>query len=269
MSRLAALSLFGCLLALTPGVAQDKKERPAGPRPVGSERAVYTVQNADTLTLAELVSRQFKGEAEVSAAPTGAGGVILVRGSAASIAEVVKLLEKLDRKPRSIEVEITLAEVPAKDWKEGETKLEEVAKAASVQKIKLTAVEGHPITSTTGGSKPMVTSEAGFKGGIQRSVQYMSVGTTVKISARVGADDAVAVDLDLKDSRVKQSDGADGVGAAALENATLSTRLVVPAGKSVVAQAVRTEGKAGATVAVVVVTARVVGAGAPVKRTQR
>ena len=222
-----------------------------------------------------MLERHFKGEADVVAAPAGSGNAILISGAAGTVPEVVKLLEQLDRKPRAIEVEITIAEVPVK--KDGpepspaDLLKDAVGKAG--QRIKLTAVEGQPVTSTTGGSKPyvsgttMVGGGGGFgKGGgappvAQKSFSYQNVGTTVKMTARVVADDSVVVDLNVQDSKVRLPDAGDEALAAAMENNTLTTKLSVPAGKAVIAQTIRTEGKGGTTVTVVIVTARVVDDG--------
>jgi type II secretory pathway component GspD/PulD (secretin) len=255
MTRLAALSLFAGLLALTPGVAQDKKETPTSPAATKPQRTLYLVKHADAVALAEVIGRHFKGEVEVSPAPAGTARAILISGPPASVPEVVKLLELLDRKPQTIEVEVMLAEVPAADWKDGRAGPEDLIKSGTVQRIKLTATEGQPITSSTGGSKPVTTGEAiNPKGFGQRSVTYMPTGTTLKLTARAGAGGAVAVDLDLKDSRVK----TEGPAAPSTETVSLTTRLTVPAGKPVAAKAVRNESKDGATVSVVVVTAKVV-----------
>jgi type II secretory pathway component GspD/PulD (secretin) len=266
MKRLAALALLAGILALNSGTAQDKKSARPDPTPPKPQRTHYVVRNADPVILAEVVNRHFKGEADVIAAPAGSGNAVLISGSPATLPEVVTLLEQLDRKPRTVEVEITIAEVPAKDAQD--VKPEDV-KAG--QRIKLAAVEGQPVSTQTGGNKPYVSGTAlagGFgKGGAaQKSISYQPVGTTVKLTARVGSDDAISLDLSVQDSRVRAPDAGDEAGAPTFENATLTTKLSIPAGKSVVAQTVRTEGKAGPTVSVVIVTARVVASAVPVAK---
>jgi hypothetical protein len=147
--------------------------------------------------------------------------------------------------------------------------VDRIVKEGKGQRIKLTAVEGQPVSTTTGGNKPIATSSTVAGGGrfgkdgggapfAQRSISYHAVGTTVKMTARIGSDDAIALDLNVQDSRVRPPDAGDEAGAPSMDNSTLTTKLSVAAGKSVVAQTVRTEGKSGATVAVVIVTARVV-----------
>lgn len=279
MSRLAALTLLCGLLLLNTGTSQEPRGNPwapdrnqdRAPAPK-AQRAVYAVKSADPAVLADVIGKHFKGEATLLAVPAGSGNAVLVSGAPGTVPEVLKLLELLDRKPRTVEIEVTIAEVPVKDWKESEPKPDELAKWG--QRIKLTAAEGQPVSTQMGGSKPLVTSFGGGGGGFggpggaggpggvrggQKSVTYHSVGTTVKTAARVAADDTVAVELSVEGSRIRATDANDEATPPGMETGTLTTKVSVPAGKSVVAQAVRTEGKGGATMAVVVVTARLVG----------
>lgn len=272
-TRLTVLALLGGLLLVhAGGYAQDKTT-------LKPHRTLYIVRNGDAVALAEVLNKHFKGQAEVLAAPVGSGNALLISGSVAIVTEdVVKLLGELDRKPKMIEVEVILAEIPAKKA-EGKdaveidfsgpdvlTKLDARSKAGqlgSMQRIKLTAVEGQSVAATTGGNKPVTSGRAAaggaFGGGgpVQRGVSYQAVGTTVRMTARIGAGDVVAVELDLKDSQVKPPEAGDEVGAPSFENSNLTTKLSVPPGKAVVAQATRTEAKAGRTATFVIVTARI------------
>jgi hypothetical protein len=279
VKRLAALTLLCGILALNPSAAQDRKSTPPDPTPPKPLRTSYAVRNADPVILAEVVGAHFKGDATLIAAPPGSGNAVLVSGPPATVPEVVKLLEQLDRKPRTVEVVVTIAEVPApKDGKDltpaDLAAAETLVKDGKGQRIKLTSVEGQPVTTQTGGNKPyagsstIVGGERGFgKGGdgrpfAQKSISYHAVGTTVKMTPRIGSDDSVSLDLSVQESKVRPAEEEGGVPS--FDNNTLTTRLSVPAGKSVVAQSVRAEGKAGPTVSVVIVTARVVESGTPV-----
>ena len=228
MTRFALLALLGGAIALSDGTAQDtKKADPDLSRPK-SQRAHYVVKNGDPNLLAQVVGRHFHGEATVLSAPEGSGNAILVSGTPAAVPEILKLLEQLDRRPRTIEVEVIITDVA----KESEIKPEELKGG---QRIRLTAVEGRPITSTTGGNKPVVTG-GGPKGGGPKgggpwggnSVNYVNTGTTLKMIARAGTDDAIAVELDLTDSSLRPAPAGDEAGAPALESATLTTHLSVP-----------------------------------------
>ncbi|HSQ54588.1 MAG TPA: hypothetical protein VLM40_02500 [Gemmata sp.] len=278
MTRLITLTLLAGILAFTNVTAQIVPSAVPGASPAAQprpQRTEYMVKNADPKMLAEIVGKHYKGDADLLAVTSGGSNAILISGTPAAVPDVLKLLEKLDRKPRNVEVEVYLVEVPApKDGKEVEltdvlSKLDALTKSGSGQRIKLTAMEGQPVTSTTGGNKPVTTSTTvaggGFGGGgfggrgggggpVQRSIMYQPVGTTVKLTARVGNEDVVSVDLDLKDSKIHQPAAGDEAAAPGFDSATLSTRFNIPAGKPVVAQTVRS----GGNVAVVVVSAKVV-----------
>ena len=223
MKRLAALSLLAGILALNSGSAQDRKVAPAAPESQKIERASYAVRNGDPMILAEVVGMHFRGEATLIATPAGSGSTVLVSGSPAALPEVLKLLEQLDRKPRTVEVEIVIVDVSVgKDGKEpalDAAVAESLVKDGKGQRIKLTSVEGQPVTTQTGGNKPYVSGSAVFGGGggrggagapgfgggggapvATKSINYQAVGTTVKLTPRVGADNAVALELSLTES---------------------------------------------------------------------
>ena len=269
MTRLTLLTLVYCFLSHT-GIAQDKKTiqlkkaSPGGSGVTRVHRTHYVAQNADPVILAEVVGKHFEGEAKLIPAPAS-GNAILVSGRPEVVADVVKLLEQMDRPARTVEVEIIFVDVPApKEGKEEDlggdllARIETLAKDGSSQRIKLTVVEGQPVTTTTGGDKPIV-SRSGPEGkgfGRSSSINYRPLGTTVRLSARVKSYDTVLLDLSLDDSQVRLADPADE--PPSFDKSSLSTTVSVPARKAVLAQAIRTQGKTGVTTSAVIVTARVV-----------
>jgi hypothetical protein len=292
-ARLMALTLLGCLLALHSGVAQDVKPdkgQPPGPADDTTppqRRTVHPLRHADPNAVAQVIARHFKGQVEVSPLDNG----LFLSASPTVTDEVTRLLEQIDRKPRSVRVEVILADVTLRkgpDGKDAEVdltgdvagKLEAMAKTgqATVQRVKLAAVEGQPVTSTTGGNRPVVTAAAiaggpgggfGGKGGgavMQRSVSYHSVGTTVKLTARVGAEGVVAVDLNVQESKVRPPEAGEEAAAPSMDNTTLATHVNVPAGRAVVAQSVRSDGKTGTTLSLVLVVAQAVDDGATMSK---
>jgi len=213
--------------------------------------------------------------------------------------EMTKLLARLDRKPQSVEVEVALVDVrKGADGKEPDisdaAKIDALVKAgqATVQRIRVTAIEGRPVSSNTSGDKPYTAAmtvagglagggrggrggagdagPGGFGGGgpvMQRSINYRTVGASVKLTARVGAEDAVALSLNVQETKIRHPEGGEEAnsvgGAPSFELGTLATHLTVPAGKAVTAQAVRTDGKSGGSVSLVIVTARVIDSRKP------
>ncbi len=266
MKKLSAMTLFCCALILNFSNAQDPKSAPTDATPRKLHRTHYAARNSDAVVLAEVVGAHFKGDATLIATPAGSGNSVLVSGSPEVVTEVVKLLEQLDKKPRSIEVEISIAEVTApKDGKELSpadiAKAKSLAKEGAGQRIMLTAIEGQQANTKIGENKPFVSSSGvagggfGGKGVVQKSVNYQPVGLTVKMTPRIVSENVVSLELSVQESKIKPVEEG---GPPSFVNNSLTTKLNVPAGESVVVQTVRADGMSGATVAVVVVTARVV-----------
>lgn len=263
--RLTAVLLIGAAAAAAAVYAQDKP--PAAGTPAadaaGLERAVYPVRVADPAALAEVIGKHFAGEVEASAVPAG----LVLSGPPAAVAQAAKLLAQIDRRPRGVELEVTLvdavgagADLPPGPVDRG--RADELVKAGgSVQRVRLAAADGQPVSTQSGGDKPYTTDvgRAGPKGPVQRAINYRPTGTTIKAVPRVGADGAVTIDLSIQDSSVRPPPAADEAGAPAFETTSLSTVLTVLPGQAVVAQATRREAKDGRAVTLVIVAAKVVG----------
>ena len=279
-NRLAALALLGGLIALPCGTRAQQ--------PTAKQRALFTLKHADAGTLADAIKGHFKNEAVITPLPLGSGNGLLVSGSAAAVAEVEKLVAQLDKSPQTLTVEVVIAEIvmktadgkeltvadftgPVADVMAKLDALPAASRIGTVQRLKLTAMEGQPVAVTSGGSKPMTTSAAvrgggpggGFGGqpgaalAQQRSITYHSVGTTVRVTGRTAGDDAIVVDLDVKDTRIKPGEAiAAGDEPASIDTASLTTKVSVKANRAVAAQALRTDGRTGSTLSLVIVTAR-------------
>jgi hypothetical protein len=280
--RIAVVVLAGGLLALTGEVR--------GQEPPPKHRNLFNLKHADAGTIADVLKAHFKNEAVITPLPLGSGNGILVSGPQAVLDEVQKLVGVLDRTPKTVAVEVVIAEILPKtaDGKEltaadftGPTadvmaKLDALPaghRVGTVQRLKLSAVEGQPVATTTGGSKPVTTASSvarpdrgGFGGGgapggggaafTQKSISYHSVGTTIRVTGRTAGDDTIVVDLDVKDTRLKPTEGAAAEDPPSIDTATLATKVSVTANRAVAAQALRTDGKAGPTLSLVIVTAR-------------
>lgn len=178
---------------------------------------------------------------------------------------------------RAVTVEVLLADVrfkkdgPAADLS-GPDALDGLAKAGhavETQRLTVTSLDGGPVAVKAGASRPIVeaTTVAGGRGLAQQSVNYRDTGTSVAYTARVAADGSVTLELSVEGSGVRAPDAASGgatgaaagaVGAATFETLRFSARLRCPDGRPVVAHASRSDGPAGRSAAMVVVTARVV-----------
>ncbi len=281
--RLVVLAFLGGLLAVlgTSTNAQQPETKPGFPSGFPGfqgkieppqVRKHYPLRHADPAATAKLLETHFGRTGVVS--PTSRG-VIVTSGSKAD--EVAQLIEEIDQPQRQVAVVVTLAEVASKDQladlkgtpDQVLARLDEMSKAGqvSLKRVTLTGTEGQPVSTTSGGDRPLVTSRTTLQGGfggkggppqpvVQRGVDYRPLATTVKMTARVQTGGAVAVDLSVKDTSSKP---AAEDGYPSVDTLDLATRVTVPPGKAVLAQAVEEKDKAARTT-VVVVTARVADA---------
>lgn len=277
---LSCAALAGVLALAVATSAQDA----SAPK---SQRLAFIVRHGDARKLAGVLGKHFKGDAEVQAAPNVTANCLLIRATPAVLAEAAKLLEKLDRAPRLVTVEIVVAEVApprkgeqaqaidtktlsgAADAVQGEIEaLRRRGAFGSVRRIELTAAEGQPTSTIIGATTPIVDRMNITATGImQRSISYRNTGTRAQAKVRVGAEGAVALDLDLEDSRLRVAPdapvvGKDDTGAAIrateIVMSRLKSRLTLRPGQSVLAEGVQTKASSGTAQTLVIVTARVI-----------
>lgn len=277
---LPCVALVGALALVATALAQDAPASKAG-------RLAYVVRHGNARELAGVLGKHFKGDAEVQTAPNVAANCLLIRATPAVLAEAVKLLEQLDRQPRLVAVKIVVAEValPRKGEEAKAINVKELTGPADevlskldalrrrgalgrMRTVRLTAVEGQLASTQSGEMKPIVDSMVITARGLpHRSISYRTVGMNVQVKGRVGAEGAVALDLDLQDARLNVAPdapvlGKDESGAAIrakeIVTSQLKTRLNVRPGQAVLAEGVQTKAPSGAAQTFVIVTARVV-----------
>jgi type II secretory pathway component GspD/PulD (secretin) len=269
-----------CLLVLSAGLCAATADEPA---PAKSKRLLYVVKHGQARPLAELLNKHFKGEIEVEAPE--ASNCLLIRTSPAALGDIVKLLGQIDRRPRTVAVEVMLAErAAAKEAKaelvakgltgpvaEVEARLKELQRKGEItglKRFRLTALEHQQASVMVGESKPFV---AGMTvtptGRVARTVFYRSLGTSLKLTLRVAPENKVMLDVDLQESQAIESE--DGIVVGKDENGklvrrpdftqdSLKTTLSIPSGHAVFGTGVTTE--KGRPRTLVIVSARIVDA---------
>lgn len=283
----ALVLLVGLSALLGGGHAQDA---PAAK----NKRTFYVVKHGDARELASVLGKHFKGDAEVQVLPDSAGNCLLVSAAPNVFEEVAKLLEQLDKRPQSVAVEVLIAEVtPRKDdggkpaqreinqiefaglGKDVRDKLEAMKKdgrVSNLKRIELTAVENQSAKVMIGEAKPITQGISNTRTGVAtRAISYRNTGTQAEVTASVGADKTVSLDLRIEDSRLHEADDAPVIGkdengatvrATEVVLSTLKTKLSIPSGQAVTAEGVKTDSKAGPAQLLVVVSARVLEPGA-------
>jgi type II secretory pathway component GspD/PulD (secretin) len=199
--------LLVCALLALSAVPAAAQERLAAER----KRGAYVVQYAAAKDLVGILAKHFKGAAEIQAGPEGTSNCLLINAPPAVFEEVLKTLEKLDRRPRSVAVEVFVVELAATtaddkekrpDEKDFSGTLDEVAQRldAMVKKgqvvrfkrIQLTTLEGQLGLLLQGERKPYPLGPGRFV--------YRDVGTQVQVTPQVTADKSVTLDLKVQDS---------------------------------------------------------------------
>jgi type II secretory pathway component GspD/PulD (secretin) len=268
------------VLALT-ALAAAAEERPAAE----AKRGAYVVKYAAAKDLAGILAKHFKGAAEIQAGPDGSN-CLLVNALPAVFDEVMKTLGQLDRRPQSVAVEVFIVELPAKkaddkatgiDDKELTGTIAQVAdrlddlrkkgQVSGVKRIRLTTVEGQQGMLLLGETKAYTTGTTVTATGIAtRSIRYRDLGTQIKVAPQVAADGSVTLDLNVQDSRARDSATAtvgkdekgNPVPATEFLLTTLTGKVNVASGKAALAKNAKVISKEGEGETLIVVGARVV-----------
>jgi type II secretory pathway component GspD/PulD (secretin) len=240
------------------------------------------------------LSKLFKGQAEVLADPPS--NCLLVSAPAEVFAEVVKLLEQLDRRPQLVAIDVLIAELagpkgeaaPAADKLLDEhaltgpmdqvlARLEALRQKGLVGGLKrmhLSAAENQTALSMTGEERSITTAVAAvpaFRPGgakaVTRNIDRRKLGTVVKVTPRVVAEQRILLDIEVEDSRahtpedgqvLAQDEDGKPVRATELVTVHVKTQLSLPSGQALAVRGVTTNAKSGQTQTLLIVGARLV-----------
>jgi type II secretory pathway component GspD/PulD (secretin) len=254
LQRLLISAVAG-LAAVTAAAAQ---ERPAEE----AKRGAYVVKYAAAKDLAGLLAKHFKGAAEIQAGPEGTSRCLLINAPPTVFDEVLKTLEQLDRRPQSVTVEVLVIELPAdKDKRPDEKQLsgtiddvtthlaamQKKGEVAGYKGVELLTLEGQPGMMMLGENKPFALGPG--------QITYRNVGTQIKVTPQVAADQTVTLDLSVQDSRGRPS--AAVKGSTEFIQSTLTGKISVASGKAVLAKGIKVTSKEGEGETLIVVSARV------------
>jgi type II secretory pathway component GspD/PulD (secretin) len=299
--------LSGLVLMLGVGLcalgAQDDRSKPSQTKPAvddsatsKNKRIVYLVRYGSAKDLAAALGKHFKNDAEVQAVTETGSNYLLISAAPAAFDDVVKTLELLDRAPRTISVEVWVAEVmvkkgedgkPAEGEKEIDEKdltgtIEEVQKKVDnlvkngriggLKHIQLSAVENQSSSSMTGENKPYVVGMTiRARGPASNQIAYRNVGVQVRATPRIMADKSIQLDLKVEDARMNTPDDGIGIGvgdkgetinAPEFTTSTLESKLTVASGKAIAAEGVKANSKGKQAQVIILVGARIVDADA-------
>lgn len=257
--------------------------------PTRARRTVYLVRHGAAKDLAALLAKHFKDDADVQVLPDAPSNCLLISAPPAVFDEVVKLLDQLDRRPHVVAVEVLIAEAaprkaegdkaadqglderdftgPAGQVLEKVEALHRKGLIQTLKRLQLTALENRPALVLAGDNKPFVMSAGTTAAGhVTRMITYHQVGTEVRLTPRLTAEGQVQLDLTVQEAgaaypedgpKVGEDENGKPVRAPDFTLARLETKLDVPAGQAVAANAVQRSAKSGQGQTLVIVTARV------------
>jgi hypothetical protein len=257
------------------------------------KRIFQPLRFAVATDLADVLSKHFKGDAGVRVVADPSTNSLLISAPPTTVAEVVKLVGQLDRRPRRVAVELLVAEVPRRKAEGGKPAadkeldlnqftgpaeavfkkveaLKQKGILGELKRVRLTAVEGRQTSSLVGATKPYVSSIrqiAGIarKGQVMRTVLYRSVGVQVRVTAQVTAGNRLALDLRFDEARARAPEDGVPIGkdedgrpvwATQFITAKVEARVELASGQAVAAQGVTTRSNSGQDQTLVIVTAR-------------
>jgi hypothetical protein len=265
-SMKAVLFLSAILCATTPFAADQKGEATAQERrTVEQKRGAYVVKYAAAKDLAGILAKHFKGAAEIQAGPEGTSNCLLINAPPAVFDEIMKTLEKLDRRPHSITVEVFVVELPTNKAGDRDKRFAErnfsgsidyvaerldtmmkQGRVAGFKRIQLRTLEGQLGSLMLGENKPFA---------MGNNTIYRNVGTQVRVTPLITADGSVTLDLNVQDSR--GGDSATMPGTAEFILTSLTGKISVAPGKAALAKDTKVTSREGEGETLIVVGARV------------
>jgi type II secretory pathway component GspD/PulD (secretin) len=262
-----------------------------------NKRIVYLVRYGSAKDLASALGKHFKGDAEFQTVTETGSNYLLISAAPAVFDEVVKTLEQLDRAPRTITVEVWVAEVIGKKGEDGkpvegekaldekeftgtideiQKKVDDLAKKGRIgglKHIQLSALENQPSSALTGENKPyLVGRTVRPMGGVSNQISYRNVGLQVHVTPRITADKSLLLELKVEDARlslpedgieVGVSDKGEAINAAEFTTSTLESKLTVASGKALAAEGVKSTSKGKQAQLIILVGARLAAGGTP------
>jgi hypothetical protein len=279
-------------IGLCQATAEDKPPAKSSEEGTGkNKRIAYVLQSGDAKACADVLSKHFKGDAEVQILSGLQGNCLLISATPAVADEVLQLLSRIDRRPQFIHVEVLVAELPLKKDDAGKpdgtdpalslreytgpaaevvARLEALCRktaGSELRRVQMTIVEGQPAMASALVNKPVTTGVNRTATGIvSRNITFRQAGATTKATARVMPDQTIEVDLDARDLRIVPSEtvvlgkdeGGDPIMASESVADSYLGKVRVTPGQAVAAEGVRTTAKSGKVDTLVVVTAKLI-----------
>src|SRR5262249_30056160 len=157
------------------------------------------VKHRPAKDMAALLSQQFKSESGVKIVADPPSNCLLLQARPKVFAQLLQVLEQLDRPPRSVVVDVWIVEVPAKKGEElrdlaGTLRavpakidaLQRKSLLGAVKHLQLTATENHLVSHMSGEERGYIMSATVTATGLTtKSMSRRQTGTNVKVTPRI------------------------------------------------------------------------------------
>jgi hypothetical protein len=256
-----------CLCVALVGLLAAQTECRADNDPVtGHKRTVYAIKHGSAADLAGALSAFFKGEVEVQAVPWPPERCLLLSGQPAAVDEATAILSRLDRRPRSIVIEVIIAEAAKKgeDGKAGAGRGElDVGTFTGPADSVLAKVQTLRMKGQLTRVKRIRLSALENQTTYARQMQTPEVGLSVDVTSVVSPDQVVITRIAIDEARL--SAPQDGVQAGTANKGTpvgvpvfnWQGTLRIRSGQATVAQEIQTNSQSSEEKTWVIVAARV------------
>jgi hypothetical protein len=256
-----------CLCVALVALLAVQRECRADNDPVPSQkRTVYAVKHGSASDLAGALSAFFKGDVEVQAI-VSPDNCLLLSGKPSAIDEATAVLSRLDRRPRSLIIEVVIAEAAKKgedanaEAGSGELNVGTFTGPADsvLAKVQTLRMKGQLVRV-----KRIRLSALENQTTYTLQKQTPDVEVSVQVSSSVSPDQVVTTSIYVGESRLRAPESSIQLGTAnkssPAEGPVFSWQgtLRVPSGQATVAEEIQTNSKSSEEKTWVIVAARVV-----------
>jgi type II secretory pathway component GspD/PulD (secretin) len=202
------------------------------------ERLVYTVRHANAQELLNTLLPSFMDQSGNSMTGTAdaSSNSILLSGSPDQLAEALKILQLLDRQPKTVSIDFWIVDTRSAGWestankeidaalKESPAKFVDLLQKLQGQKqavvlnhLQMRGLEGQQSTAQLGERKARINAMTRTNAGRTNSVIFENLGTLATVTPRVNSDNRLVLAIDLtksfsapEDTGAVIAEGADG-----------------------------------------------------------
>jgi type II secretory pathway component GspD/PulD (secretin) len=279
-----------------PAVSQDLPEPlPVIPTKAGEKGHIRTVCRLGSLAAKDTTSALYKlfktegksigesGQSTVVIVPEPFSNCLIISGTPAAVEEVRRLVADLDRPAAIVQLEVRLTDIsdvkseksqdaiPAEIKKPDANASRETSPKKRSEKILvnavLTTLDGKTVTAMIGGNQPYIANVNKTSFGRVNSIQWINVGTQIKLTPRLRPDGIVDLDVDIGDTclgpleegaPIATLEKGEEVRQPSVDSLQIQTKLQLQDGKTMTISGMTRSGKARQ----IAVTAHIIRPGA-------